>query len=285
MPKLHAPSAPVATGIPATVDAAAAILAPQYRGDADAAGAALSAVVAALAPPDDLAALAENAGRALAGVPGFATMPGAGFIDPSGPDGRAEAFAESVAGFLDALAGLVVTTAPLAAVSDAPAPVFVASAPRLRFVRADAVTGYRGVPSGPGPGEVVRRCYVTGAAFVVPAGAPVPALVFSTRGAEPDGDDLGERAEPVHPALAAAGERAVVAALYDSVRSLADDALGLLVDAVTRATLARAAHDAAHAGGFTADGLADALVSPATPTRAAAPAGWRGVDRSAALAS
>lgn len=76
------------------------------------------------------------------------------------------------------------------------------------------------------PGEAVHRCGISGRLFALPAGAPVPALFYDlldSEGQDPSAnsfhpDDRNPRSMNVHPALAAQGSAAVLAALWGEVR-------------------------------------------------------------------
>ncbi len=106
----------------------------------------------------------------------------------------------------------------------------------------------RTAPAVPTPGHARYECDLTGRAFDLPLGAPVPALLFDTSGTEQSGPfDLADRApvageyvhaEPgapsyftVHPALVEAGPAHVLWAAWTHAESRLYDAVEALIDA------------------------------------------------------
>lgn len=111
-----------------------------------------------------------------------------------------------------------------------------------------------GVPAGPDEGGY--RCKLTGAAFTLPVGSPVPALGFREHG--PDGY-VGEGSPGylvVHPDLVKAGPGAVASAVaYSAQRRVEAAAMGLW----------EAARWLTMSSGLTAEGIGHAWPSAALP--------------------
>ena len=198
--------------------------------------------------------------------------------------------ADSCARLLPALRALLSSEAAadfLLAVDEEPVPTWSWGRPRLGFRPAGRPAHLR--PAG--EGEAAYQCAATGRRFALPAGAPVPCLLFDyldADGLDPrrsDGhpEDRNPTSLDLHPSLAARGPAAVLAALWGDLRSRLNDVALKLEEAAGLATLLAGMEPA----DVPDNEVPRALVryEPAEGERAegaayvAVPAGWRDLGR------
>lgn len=151
--------------------------------------------------------------------------------------------------------------------------------PRLGF--RPARPSRRAKPTGT-PDEVAERCEVTGRRFALPAGAPVPCLYFDFLEADRD-PRRDERSHPtdrnpahytLHPALAAEGVPAVLAALWGKLQGDLVEVAEKIEAAAGLASLIAGVTPADVPDGEVPRGLVD-YAADETGGYRAVPAGWR----------